>query len=448
MSGSLDGSRGRVALAVAGVLVLFLPQSPAAAEKVYLEDGRMYVGRFADLAGVAVNPLNPNQGGPGVWKAIEFCDDDLTRTMFPKRLIAKVDASAPQRWEHFEIPQPVADQGNPISSIGTILGQTPWDRFGRRTYTIQTSKGAANVIQGLTEITPAWTKVESLRGGQPYLWDMRIATSSLPRDLISTILSRQIDRTNPDHRLRLVRFYMQAERFTDAEAELKGVVHDFPNLDGMDFQIKALAQLAAERAIGEIETRRRAGQVRLAFGMLQSFPTENISGPVLQEVRDKIEELRTLQARGEKSIKLFDDLLAQVKDSALKAQLEPLRKELADELSFATLDRLAAFRRLADDKSLLPEQRLALAVSGWLLGPDDTVDNVQVALSLTETRNLVRQYLNEPLKINREQILESLGSQQASSPKYVSKLLAHRKPPAKTPPQETPGFFQLEVRGA
>ena len=35
-------------------------------------------------------------------------------------------------------------------------------------------KGDVDVIQGITEITPQWTKVE----GITYMWDMRIATSS------------------------------------------------------------------------------------------------------------------------------------------------------------------------------------------------------------------------------------------------------------------------------
>ncbi len=448
MGRSLFGSRRGALLLAALIAVALLPPRRLAAEKVIMEDGRQLIGRFAELSGVDVNPLNPNQGGPGVVKKILFCDDDLTRTMVPKRYVSRVDPAPLQRLEHFEIKQPVAQGGFPVSSMGAILGQKPWDGWGRRTLTMQTEKGPADVIQGLTVITPAWSKIESLQQqGAVFLLDMRISTSSLPRDLITAILARQIDRTNPDHRLRLVRFYMQAERFTDAEAELKSVVHDFPNLQGMDVQVKALADLAAKRAIAEIDTRRRAGQTRLAYGMLQSFPTDNISGPVLQEVRDKIEEIRGLQERGEKTIQLFDELLAQVKDSAIKARLEPLRKELAAELSFGTLDRLAAFRRLADDKSLLPEQRLALAVSGWLLGPDDTVDNVQVALSLAEVRNIVREYLNEPLKINRQQLLSRLGSEQAGSAKYVAKLLERMRPPVETPPQEMPGFFKLDVRG-
>jgi predicted esterase len=437
--------RGGVVLlwTIVGLLVL---ATPGSAEKVYLTDGRVLDGRFTMISSVEANPLNPDQG-PGTSKPILLCDDDLTRTLVSKRLVQKIDPAPVQRLEQFAIKQPVAQIGAQVSSIGTILDVTKFDAFGRRTFSMLTNKGRTDVIQGLTMITPVWSRLEALQGGQPFLWDMRIATSSLPRDLLSKVLRRQISPKDPDQRLKLVRFYMQAERFPDAEAELKLIVADFPNLEGLDQQVKALGQLGAERILGEVETRRKAGQNHLAYSMLESFPTDNISGPVLQEVRDKLEEYRKIQERGEGTIKQIDALMAQVKDVQLKRQLRPLRDEITLELSFGTLDRLAPFRRLADDTDLLPEQRLALAVSGWLLGADDAVDNLQVALSLSETRHLVLGYLNEPSRVKRLQWLESMGSQNGASPKYVAKLLAHMKPPVATPAQTVPGYYDLEIHG-
>ena len=428
---------------------LLLSATPGSAEKVYLTDGRVLNGRFTMISSIDVSPLAAGQG-VGTSKPILLCDDDLTRTMVSKRLVQKIDPAPMQRLEQFAIKQPVAELGSQVASIGTILDVTQFDAFGRRTFSMLTNRGRTDVIQGLTTITPVWSQLKSLQmgGGAPvFLWDMRIATSSLPRGLLSAVLRRQINPKDPDQRLKLVRFYMQAERFNDAEAELKQVLADFPNLEGLDQQVKALGQLGAERILSEVEVRRKAGQNHLAYSMLESFPTDNINGPVLQEVRDKLEDYRKIQQRGEGTIHQIDSLMAKVKDVQLKKQLQPLRDEIALELSFGTLDRLGPFRRLADDNDLLPEQKMALAVSGWLMGADDAVDNLQVALSLAETRHLVLEYLNEPLAVRRRQWLESMGSQTGASPKYVAKLLAHMKPPVATPPQETPGHFNLEIRG-
>jgi len=445
-------SRFVFVLACAGLL---LGSAAARAEKIYVNDGRVLDGRFVRIEGVAVDPLNNIAGAA---KPILFCDDDLRRTMIPWRLVTKVDPAPPPRWEMFKINQPVAEDGLPVATIGPILKLDPFDDWGRRTFTMQTNKGPAAVIQGLTEITPLWSKVQSLKvaaalnngpnsPAKAYLWDMRIATTSVPRNLLTKILLKQIDPRNPDQRLKLVRFYMQAERFADAEAELKQVIADFPALAGLDEQAKGLRQLGAERVLSEVEVRHKAGQFGVAYGMLGRFPSQGISGPTLQAVRERIESYRTLQQRRNATVAQLDMQLGLVRDAAIHRHLQPIRDEIAEELSLATLDRLAPFRRLADDPALLPEQKMALAASGWLIGANDAVDNVQVALSLVETRKLVLDYLREPIKLNRDAMLQALGSQQAASPEFVAAILAHIKPPLDTPPQAEPGSYEITIHG-
>ncbi len=422
---------------------------PSRAEKVILFDGRVLEGRFANLTGVAVDPLNAASTTSS--SHILMCDNELTRAMVSKRKVDKIEPAPPARMEHFKIPQQVVENGSQVAALGPIVNEGKFDRFGRRIFSFMTKGGAVNVIQGLTEITPQWSKVETLKGGGNYIWDMRIATSSIPRDALSTILLAQIDPKNPDDRLKLVRFYMQAERFTDAESELRQAIEAFkamPNMQGLDTLAKSLRQLSAERLLAEVDVRLKAGQNNLAYTMLQNFPVDSVPGVVLQAVRDKTDNLMKLQKRGTDTVDQIDNLLKDVKNAELKRALVPLCKEIHEELNFATLDRLATFRRLADDNTLLAEQRLALAISGWLLGSDDAIDNVQVAASLAETRNRIREYLNEPLPVNRRRILSLLVSEQGAAPKYAAGLLSHMKPPIDTPVQEEqPGMYRLEIRG-
>ncbi len=354
--------------------------------------------------------------------------------------------------EHFQIKQQVADNGAPLAALGSITEVSGWDDWGRRIFGMVVAGKDIHVVQGLTEITPIWSRAETLQAtGISFLWDMRIATSTIPRDVLNKILKKQINPNNVDHRLKLVRFYMQAERFRDAEAELTELIEDFKNLPNLPAQLdqvaKQIRQLRAKQELAEIEKRRAANQHRLADRMLRIFPSDDVSGVILEEVRNKLEDYDKTQKRGEQIIRQLDDQIGKVKDKELTKQLNPLRFEIQKDLWIPTLGRLAPFSRLADDPDMLPEQKLALAISGWLVGPNDAIDNLQTALSLAETRNIIRSYMTEPLKMNRDRLLEPLGSQQAASPRYVALLLSHMKPPVETPKPETPGFYKLEVHG-
>ena len=53
---------------------------------------------------------------------------------------------------------------------------------------------------------------------------MRIATSSIPRQQLSKILYQALDPKDADQRLRVVRLYLQSERYNDARDELNPAV--------------------------------------------------------------------------------------------------------------------------------------------------------------------------------------------------------------------------------
>ncbi len=71
------------------------------------------------------------------------------------------------------------------------------------------------------------------------------------------------------------------------------------------------------------------------------------------------------------------------------------------------LGRLASFERLADAKDLTAEQKVALAISGWLVGANDATDDFHLAVSLARVRNLVLDYMREPLAADARRSLAS-----------------------------------------
>ena len=129
-------------------------------------------------------------------KLIVFFDDDLRRTFVPQRQIQEVRPdSSTQIEEKFHVRQRAASSGPAVRTVGPIVRIEPFDEFGRRTVAMNTVRGPVDIIQGITEITPQWTKVE----GITYMWDMRIATSSIPRDVLHKVLLRQVGRCE-EHR--------------------------------------------------------------------------------------------------------------------------------------------------------------------------------------------------------------------------------------------------------
>jgi predicted esterase len=121
--------------------------------------------------------------------------------------------------------------------------------------------------------------------------------------------------------------------------------------------------------------------------------------------------------------------------------------ELKAELNINTIDRLAAFQQFADANEMTADQKLSLAISGWVLGKDGGTENVGVAQSVFEVRDLVRMYLREPLKNNRTEVFRELGSKEGADLLTVAKVLAHMKPPLETPAPHLPGSYELTIPG-
>src|SRR5205823_3480402 len=205
------------------------------------------------------------------------------------------------------LPQRIPSSGNAISVVGMPLRIDPFDDWGRRIFAMNGPRGRPlEIVQGITEITPRWTKVEAIEGINHYIWTMKIATSSIPREQLSNILSRALDPKDAEQRLRIVRLYMQSERFQDARLELEQLVRDFPKLTHLNDTVKELRQLNAQRTVKEIELRRDAGQYRLAVAMLEGFPPEGVAGEMLLKIRELLDEIKGQVAQGEKVLQLID----------------------------------------------------------------------------------------------------------------------------------------------
>ncbi len=425
-----------------------LATAPAAT--VIMEDGRIYRGMLGPpLVTIGNIPKAAPAEGTGPVALILFLDDDLRRIFLPKRQVREVRTDDPGEVEEkFKIRQRILRSGPSVKTIGPILRVTPFDEFGRRIFTMNTVRGPVDIIQGITELTPEWAKVE----GITHVWDMRIATSNIPKDVLAKILAKQIDPEDVEDRKKVARFYLQGERYEDAYKELEAVLERHPGDDKVAGQlepaIRSIKQMAARRLLDELKLRREAGQHRLVVTKLQTFPSEGVAGEILQAVREMYQEYETQASRRLEVLKQLADLVPKVADPAQRQRIAPIVAEITADLNVNTLQRMAAFRQLVADESLFAEDKLSLAISGWLMGSDAATPRLPISLSAYEVRGMVRAYLNEDVKLNRAKLLDELERQEAGTPDRVAALLAHMKPPVETPVnEEKPGSFELQVQG-
>jgi hypothetical protein len=438
-------------------LVLFLVCAVGMVDRllavdIVLKDERVLRGKLGKVSGLGVGPQVPNADGSGALQSIILLDDELRRTFFSDRLVREVRQSESRPLEEkFVLWQPdVSHGGMVVRVVGQPLRVGPFNQHGHRTFSTLTDKGQVDIVQAITELTPQWTKVESVK----YVWDMRIATSSIPYETLQKILFNQINPKNVEHRLKIVRFLLECERYDKAKQVLNDLLAAFPDKPDLKEQLapslKKIAQLSAQQLEDDLQLRSDASQHELVYNSLKRFPTEGVGGDVLQRVRDLIESYETRMARCKEVIKQLRALAERLKDTISKENLRPILDEIEAELNLNTIDRMAAFLQCAANKQTPDTEKLALAVSGWLLGADASTDKLPLAISAYKVRGLICKYLAETSIPERERMYRYIRQESAGDMATVAKLLAAMKPPV-SPPEPVankPGYYELEVTGS
>ncbi|MEN6405290.1 MAG: peptidase [Thermoguttaceae bacterium] len=419
------------------------------ATEIVLKDGRSLFGKLGKVASLADMP-DPAKPDNEKIMLILFLDDNLRRTFFSDRQVREVrQEENRQAEEKYLLRQRVLRTGSSIKSVGLPVRVQPFDEFGRRIFTMSTFRGPIDVIQGITVLTPQWFKAE----GITHVWDMRAATSTLPRDSLQKIVWKQINRDDVESYKKAARFYLQCGRPEDARRILEQLLTAFPGRTDLKSQLapslRAIQQLSAQRILAELQLRRDAGQHQLVVRLLKEFPTENVGGEVLQGGREVLEHYQAMETRRTEIVRRLKSLSARIPDTIEREKLGPIFDEIAAEISPNTLDRMAAFFQNLDDSKMPEAQKVALAVSGWLLGADAATDKLGTATSAYKVRTMIRDYLTGKTSGDRKLAAGLIQEETGGKPAMVAAILANMKPPLPTPDATDgqPGSFVLEAPG-
>ena len=427
------------------------------AEKLILHDGRIIEGLIAPVASVAESPLRPKvKAGAVKARQIMVVDDDLRRTFVGKHQVADLRSVRFEPAVRIKIPQiNVCESGPQIHGVGPIVGISSFDEYGRRVFSMMGPKGRIDVLQAITEITPHYTRIQALRrskikgatdlGTTNYVWDMRIATTSIPVSTLKKIFAQMLDQKDSNARIQIARFFIASDRYREAREELKGIIRDFPHLQRFEREVQSLRETGSRRILEEIERRQKAGQHRLVYRLLTNFPRSDIAGETLGQIGEMIQSHQRVGEQMKQTIAKIDEHLKALSDAGLRDRMQKVHEEIAAQLNRDNFQRLAAYRQLADDADLSTDEKLALATSGWLLGSNSAIRKLPVALSMYNIRNLVRDYMRSTTKLERRNLLEKIRAQEGAVPELIAKLLAHMPPPIETAAQDFPGSFELIV---
>lgn len=327
-----------------------------------------------------------------------------------------------------ELYQPKPLGGKIVDGLGSVLGISPFNDFGRRVLTMRGPDGPIRVIQGITELNSRYAKLIALKGKPTLSWDMRVATSSIDSATLNAIFSRRVPRNDLNARLEVVRFYIAAERYDDAKAALQRAVDDFPDEADLKPQLTALTERQGTQLLAEAETRAAAGQYELARGILNGFPLREVGRITRLQVQDALTKLDASADQAKELLKQLRGQVAQLDPRQVQA-LNPIIDEIAAGLSADTLARLSDYKQFGQSDTIALENRVALAVAGWLLGPGSGEQNLSIATSLIEVRDLVAEYLRTPDAGRREAILDILRNLEGAQPDYVDRILPLLPPP-------------------
>lgn len=413
--------------AILPATALLAPVPPSAhAAEVRLKNGTVLEGGGTLLPTLINRPgKTPTENVPS-YPVLMVNVPPLQRYFVPSKQVESENRDLDLgRRETIPIRQDPTPTSSALGSIGDFIEPPPpFDNFGRRLVKLRTERGETGIIQGITEIGPKSVKIVARK----YHWETGMATSSLPDEVLDGILHNPsvIDQQNPDHRLTIARLYLQAERYRLAEKELAEIGAQFPELaETVKDVARQLTQLKAEQAVSELKLRRAAGQHALVYDLCKRFPVENVSAAVLREVREITMQYDKAREDADKAIALMADLQGLIVSEPRAGEVAAPRLEIAEALSFDNLERLDAFLKLSADPQLKPAEKLALALSGWLVGSPHASTDLNQALNLWQARVLLMDYLRTAYdgQVERKAILEKLASLEDLGASRVARMI-------------------------
>ncbi|HRA86513.1 MAG TPA: alpha/beta hydrolase [Planctomycetaceae bacterium] len=343
------------------------------------------------LSGLCSSETQLNPDFPGTALEMRMVDQGA-RQIFASNRQAEVPVIDESQWPvlTFTIPQKnksrsALPQGFPVMG--------PFDGDGIANGIIHLPNGKSDDISvGIISINDMFAEVRSLT----HSWNYAVGFDAIPRDKLVSILRHVPEfSTNAYRRLELIRMLIKGKRLPEALQLLDSLREDFPGLKAPADQYQLLIREALARQFTAIfEQRSQVGQHRLAANGARLHPRHDLPPETLVRVGQMVDRYDDLEQRI-RSIRLaLPDMAGSLNDAALRTQAQQAVRVVLDQLDFDSVDRCTAYELIADAADVSPPSKLAMAISGWLMGAEHSVQNLAEALALFEGRLIVKDFLN------------------------------------------------------
>ena len=426
---------GRAPLTITLLLTLFISVTwspPVTAQQVVVTTKKnlQYEGELFPIEKYSAGPVVPARFGAG--NLIVVIDDGLRRVFVGQNSVDNADGESQRNEIEFDIPQKEYNGSVGTNSQLVKLGQ--FNKFGHRDFFIRDAKNnRRRYVQGITKITPRYCIVNVLTSGKDLKqWRMSVATNMIDPKILRDILIRQADPNNVNDLFDIADFFRQTQNYEMARKELLLIKTRFPEeKERVEEERIELLQIEGRQFLADIDKRLKLGQTRLAAAFAKFTDNTGFSN----DIRAKFDAIKL--AAGEQQIKI-ENAKQQIKqlvdsvDNLTPEQQVVVNRflvSLQNDLSANSLARLDSYARVADDNSIPNIRKLALAISGWMLGTNNAIENMAIVESLSPVKSLVLEYLaDQTTDARRLEILEELANLETGNPSYIDSLLKQSKP--------------------
>src|SRR5262245_9848041 len=422
----------------------------ASADIIYLKDGTVLHGRVIQETERLTDPVTgvvlPVPKGNNVYavydgtRIVSFSPFQLD----PTRPLEKTDIYS--QLIRFERNPGMRPWRNPPG--GGISNTSNFDEKGKRTITLRKDNGWMKIDQMLTFMSPYQTRIFTLE----YAWSQNYLTSELDRGLVKSLalqFPQYRDEKDPvEKRFKLYTFMVQAKWYEEASKELDDIEKTLPQAKERVAKSRSeLADLQAEETLALAERSLQSGQLRVSQIFLSQIPRQALN----PNLNVRVNTLRVKAEDISRRLNLAERYLRTLPDDARGACAEVLCEAAAtirDELHIEALDRLQPFIDLAEqaEKAVkagrapldTPEQLLARAISGWLLGKESSDARPELARKLWRARAMAAEYIRTPLVQNRNALLRSYEKREPVDIDVLARIIA-LLPPAAVEEAPPPG---------
>ena len=322
----------------------------------------------------------------------------------------------------------------PLNYAIGLHNQSEFDAEGKAVIELRLAGGEkAEIEVGITAVNAQYATVDGLT----HNWEYAISTSQIPDATLYNgvdqpgLLKLTAEFKDGEQRLNMVKMLIEAEKFTAAKLLIGDIAVAFPELsDRCDGLAEAWNDAVGQRVLDELAVFRDSGKHQAARRYARAWPEDQLAPSIRVRAQTFVDDMDSDSLRVSNIRQALNDLIAKIEDEQIRKEATGVAMEIQRHLNPDSLARFAPFELFSFDDGLSAESRIAMAATGWLLGPDNAFDNFPEAAGLLQIRYAVSDFLQtEDDEVDeRNRLLERIRAQEGFSVKRVARLIEFLPP--------------------